>query len=85
MTDKAKRRIADFIRECLYAHSDEDELREDESLFLSGRLDSLSVTRLVVFLEETFSVDFANHPFDVAELDSVSQIVEFAEQHGAAA
>lgn len=84
MTHPAKTRIADFIRECLYAHSDEDDLAEEESLFLSGRLDSLTVTRLVVFLEEVFQVDFASHPFDVAELDSVVQIAQFAELHGAA-
>jgi acyl carrier protein len=48
-------------------------------------LDSLSVTRLVVFLEETFKVDFGSHPFDVAELDSVAQIVQFADDYGALA
>ncbi len=76
--------VSKFIRDCLYEHSDEHELDEQESLFLSGRLDSLSVTKLVVFLEETFRVDLAGHAFDVAELDSVAQIVQFAEQHGAA-
>ena len=85
MTEAPKERIAQFIRECLYAHSDEQDVDERESLFLSGRLDSLTVTKLVVFLEEAFRVDFAEHPFDVAELDSVVQITEFAEQHGAGA
>lgn len=84
MSQAPKQVISSFIRDCLYAHSDQQELDDQESLFLSGRLDSLSVTKLVVFLEETFQVDFAEHPFDVAELDSVVQITEFAEQHGAA-
>jgi acyl carrier protein len=81
MNNAPQQLVSEFIRECLYAHSDEQELDERESLFLSGRLDSLSVTKLVVFLEQTFQVDFSDHPFDVAELDSVAQIVEFATQH----
>jgi len=74
-----------FIRGALDSHGDEAELDLDESLFLSGRLDSLTVTRLVVFLEEQFGVDFSSHPFDVGELDSVRQIAAFTERHGAAA
>jgi acyl carrier protein len=84
MSHAPKQLVSEFIRDCLYEHSDEQELDEQDSLFLSGRLDSLTVTKLVVFLEDKFRVDFADHPFDVAELDSVAQIVHFAEQHGAA-
>jgi acyl carrier protein len=84
MNRAPKQLISQFILDCLHEHSDEQTLDEQDSLFLSGRLDSLSVTKLVVFLEETFRVDFADRPFDVAELDSVAQIAEFAEQHGAA-
>ena len=84
MSNTDRQLVSQFILECLREHSDEQELDERDSLFLSGRLDSLSVTKLVVFLEQTFGVDFADHPFDVAELDSVVQIVEFTEQHRAA-
>jgi acyl carrier protein len=84
MSNAPKQLVSQFIRECLDEHSDGHEFDEQDSLFLSGRLDSLTVTKLVVFLEETFRVDFADHPFDVAELDSVAQIVQYAEQHGAA-
>ena len=69
--------IATFIRSCLDAHRDVEPVEHDESLFLSGRLDSLTVTRLVVFLEDTFGLNFADHPFDVAELDSIDQIAQF--------
>jgi acyl carrier protein len=82
MTNAHRELVRNFIRECLIAHNDEDALEDEESLFLSGRLDSLSVTRLVVFLEEAFKVDFGSHPFDVAELDSVAQIVQFADDYG---
>lgn len=85
MTNPHRQSVRNFIRECLVTHNDEEELDDSESLFLSGRLDSLSVTKLVVFLEESFAVDFGSHPFDVAELDSVDQIVQFAAEYGAAA
>ena len=77
--------VRNFVRDCLVAHNDEEDLDDGESLFLSGRLDSLSVTKLVVFLEDSFKVDFGSHPFDVAELDSVEQIVQFAQDYGAIA
>lgn len=85
MSQTPVERIEQFIRDSLAAHSDEGELDPDESLFLSGRLDSLTVTRLVVFLEEQFGVDFGSHPFDVGELDSIRQIATFTEQYGAVA
>jgi acyl carrier protein len=71
--------IREFIAGCLLERGDEEALADSESLFLSGRLDSLSVTRLVVFLEEAFGVDFGTHAFDVTLLDSVDQIVAFSE------
>ena len=82
MNNPHRELVRNFIRDCLVAHNDEDALDDHESLFLSGRLDSLSVTKLVVFLEERSKVDFGSHPFDVAELDSVAQIVQFAEDYG---
>jgi acyl carrier protein len=85
MTNASTELVSNFIRDCLVSHNDEDDLDPDESLFLSGRLDSLSVTKLVVFLEENFQVDFGSHPFDVGELDSVTQIVQFTQEYGAAA
>ncbi|HET6335157.1 MAG TPA: acyl carrier protein [Polyangiales bacterium] len=85
MTSTHRELVRNFIRDCLVTHNDEDELDDRESLFLSGRLDSLSVTKLVVFLEENFEVDFGSHPFDVGELDSVEQILQFAGDYGAAA
>lgn len=85
MSGTLKARIHEFIRESLATHNDTDELDDSESLFLSGRLDSLAVTRLVVFLEEQFGVDFSSAEFDVGLLDSVELIAAFVESHGAAA
>jgi acyl carrier protein len=85
MTNANRELVRNFIRDCLVTHNDDDDLDDQESLFLSGRLDSLSVTKLVVFLEDTFKIDFGSHPFDVGELDSVEEIVRFTGEYGAAA
>jgi acyl carrier protein len=82
MTTSNRTRIHDFVVECLQLHNDQKELSDSESLFTSGRLDSLSVTRLVVFLEDNFQVDFGTHAFDVDLLDTIDQIVLFAETYG---
>jgi acyl carrier protein len=85
MTQRSQSRIHDFIAQCLEAHHDEELLDDGESLFLSGRLDSMAVTQLVVFLEEQFSIDFGQEQFDVATLDSVELIAQFVERNAAAA
>lgn len=85
MNNNSRVVIRDFVRECLAAQGGDSALDDSESLFLSGRLDSLSVTKLVVFLETSFGVDFATRPFDVDDLDSVEKIVQFAAEYGSAA
>jgi acyl carrier protein len=82
---QAKDSIREFLRESLAAHRDDEPFDDAESLFLSGRLDSLAVTQLVVFLEENFQVDFGRDQFDVGLLDSVDLITQFVREHGAVA
>jgi acyl carrier protein len=54
-SDDLRERVLDFVRRELVR--DEDlELTADEPLFSSGLLDSFSVTRLIVFLEDEFGV-----------------------------
>jgi len=74
--------IRAFIEECLRIRDDQGGLTDSESLFLSGRLDSLGVTRLVIFLEENYGVDFGQQQFDVGEFDTVNDIVAFADECG---
>ena len=85
MTQHNQARIRDFIVQALAAHNDDEPIEDGESLFLSGRLDSLAVTQLVVFLEEQFGIDFGRQEFDVALLDSVELIAQFVDQNGAVA
>lgn len=74
MDMKAKQQLRDFLGEALAKHGDHADFADDESLFLSGRLDSFSMMNLVMHLEESFGIDFSEREFDVELLDTVNAI-----------
>jgi acyl carrier protein len=67
--------ILEFIRE--EADLDEDEVAADTSLFRDQLLDSMNLTALIAFLEETFSIKV--RPMDIVfeNLDTVSHMLAF--------
>jgi acyl carrier protein len=67
-------RVREQLKELLAERGDTAPLDDDESLLVSGRLDSLAVVNLVMFLEQTFGVDFSSTVFEASELDSVDAI-----------
>lgn len=77
-TERAK--VFNFIINLLRDREDMEPLSNNESLFVSARLDSLSAVKLVEFLELEFGVDFAKIDFDIARLDSVSAIDDLVEE-----
>ena len=72
MNDRAA--IRAFIAQLLGEQDDHDPFGDEDSLIRSGRLDSLAVTKIVMFLESTFDVDFARVEFDPERLDTVAEI-----------
>ena len=74
MQTQAKSQLREHLRTALDKHGDRHDFADDESLFLSGRLDSFSMMNLVVFLETELSVDFSALDFDVNLVDSVNDI-----------
>lgn len=79
MDTTAKIKLREFLMDRLHDAGDRHEFADDSSLFVSGRLDSLSMTRLVMFLEEAFEIDFADVDFDVELIDSVHDIQAFVD------
>lgn len=67
--------IRDYLGKCLAEKGDTGAFVDHELLITNGRLDSLEVVRLVVFLEDTFGVDFSTIDFDKGLLDSLDAIV----------
>lgn len=72
--------IRSFIEQLLGEQDDHAPFADNDSLVKSGRLDSLAVTKIVMFLESTFDVDFARVEFDPERLDSVEEIAAVVEE-----
>ena len=67
--------ILEFIRE--EADLDDEEVTADTSLFRDQLLDSMNLTTLIAFLEETFSIRVK--PMDIVfeNLDTVSHMLAY--------
>ncbi len=74
MSLEAKNSIRDFINEAMQKTGDHGIFDDHESLFSSGRLDSLTMMNLVMFLELNFAIDFSKFEFDVDLVDSINAI-----------
>ena len=66
--------IRKFLEEILNNKGDSSGFTDQQLLVTEGRLDSLDVMTIVVFLEENYGVDFSDRPFDQNEFDSVESI-----------
>lgn len=71
--------IRGLLRELLDKNNDTRAFTDSESLVTGGRLQSVDVLEVVVFLEERFGIDFSEG-FDQAWLDSVDDIVKLVEE-----
>jgi acyl carrier protein len=71
---KGKAEIHQFVQELLTNSGDNQPLVDQDSLFLSGRLQSIDAVEIVVFLEENFGIDFAQIGFDREQIDSIDLI-----------
>jgi acyl carrier protein len=78
MNDRAA--IRTFLAQLLNEQDDRASFGDDDSLVKSGRLDSLAVTKIVMFLESAYQVDFARIEFDPERLDSVARIAAVIEE-----
>jgi len=67
-------KIRDYLTETLKNQGDKQPMTDNDSLFVSGRLDSVSMMMLVVYLEDEFAVNFKAADFEVSLIDSVDAI-----------
>ena len=79
MDTNEKDRLREFLQTCLAERGDHAAIRDNESIFISGRLDSLAMTRMVVYLEQAFKIDFGKVNFEVDLIDSVQSIEQLVE------
>ena len=74
MENIRRQKIRDYLTETLKNQGDKQPLTDNDSLFVSGRLDSVSMMMLVVYLEDEFAVNFKAADFEVSLIDSVDAI-----------
>ena len=79
MNNIRKQKIREFFLETLKQNSDAQPLADNDSLFVSGRLDSFSMMMFVMHLENEFGIDFTAIDFDVNLIDSLNEIELFIE------
>ena len=77
-----KTKVRDFIDNLLRERDDTAGFSDSESLFASGRLESLAAVEVVVFLEQEFGVDFSKIDFQIDRIDSIDLIANFCEEGG---
>lgn len=81
---KGKVEIHTFVQELLTNSGDDEPLADGDSLLLSGRLQSIDAVEIVIFLEESFGIDFAQIGFDREDIDSIDLIFSLAQTAGSA-
>jgi acyl carrier protein len=67
--------IRKLLQDLLKTKGDRLDFSDSDLLITSGRLQSIDTLEVVVFLEEKYGIDFAEHGFDQNELDSVDRIM----------
>ena len=57
------------------------EFSDSDSLFISAKLDSFSMMKLIMELEVMFGIDFSRVDFDVSLIDSIDDIVRLVDSN----
>jgi acyl carrier protein len=77
MLDGRTDAIRAFVSRLLVDKGDSEPFRDGEELVTGARLDSLDVTKMIAFVEQSFGVDFAALDFDQGVFDSVDALSAF--------
>ena len=72
VSDKAE--IRKFVRKLLVTNGDTAPLTDQDSLLLSGRLQSIDVVEIVMFLDQNYGIDITQADFEREQIDSVDAI-----------
>ncbi len=66
--------IADLISEKLADRGDTRPVTETDSLFLTGRLDSMASIEIIMLLESEYGLDLADADFDITRIDTIRDL-----------
>ena len=86
MSDVRQQRLEDltqFLRTIQKPNKPIDQVGVDESLVKTGLIDSLAMVQIVVYLENTYGIDFMAHGFEPERLASMTSILDLVEEASA--
>jgi acyl carrier protein len=72
--------LIDFLRTIQRPDRPIETLNEEQSLVEAGLIDSLAVLQIVLYLEQTYGIDFRETGLDPGELSSVRTILDVIER-----
>jgi len=72
-------RLRIFLRQQLESRGQAPEFGDRDSLFLSGKLDSVAAVQLLVFLETELKWSGSAKVNDLSQIDSVEKIIALVE------
>jgi len=70
-----REKVRRLIEGLLARKGDQRVFGDQDSLFLSGRLQSVDAVEVVVFAEEEWGIDFSKIGFDMSLIDNVESIL----------
>ncbi|MBS2034957.1 hypothetical protein JST97_08210 [bacterium] len=73
-----RQRIAEFVSSLLKQRGRPAVASGDQSLFLSGLLDSMDAMQVILFMEAEFQVDFGQTGFSLELIDSLDKMTSLA-------
>ncbi|HLD09518.1 MAG TPA: acyl carrier protein, partial [Methylophilaceae bacterium] len=79
MSDDRQQRLQDltqFLRTIQKPNRPIEHIGVDESMVASGLIDSLAIVQIVLYLENTYGVDFSTYGFDPERLASMTSILD---------
>lgn len=74
--------VRKFIAALLARKGDTAAFDDEESLVSRGRLDSVDVMEIVLFLEDRFDLDFGDRGFNLDDFDSITHILAMLKDMG---
>jgi acyl carrier protein len=83
MTDLRQNRRAgliNFLRGIQKAGMPIENLSDSDRLVASGLIDSLAILQIVMYLEQTYGINFSANGFDPEQLGSIGNILDLIER-----
>ncbi|MCY0149671.1 phosphopantetheine-binding protein [Hoeflea sp. G2-23] len=74
MTTTISETVRTTIVDLLEARGQDTQIGDNESLFDSGRLDSVAAVNVLLTLESEFGVDLSDPDFDMSQIDTLQEI-----------